>query len=331
VRKFRCGACGGWFSSSCFSADYWNKLPGLTAPVYAHLANGQALRQVARTLGVSHTTVRRRERWIARQCLLHHLEQRERLRGQLGEPLVLDGLRTFAGSQYEPLDLNTIVTSETGFMLDIAAAPLRRSGQMTPRQRRVRRARDWRLGRPAPRIRYRATRASLQRLVPLLGPGGRLELRSDEEPDYARAVRSLGARWPIDHQTTSSRQRRDERNPLWQINHKHRVMRHSLKSQARETLAFHKTLAGLLDRVLTSVTWLNNTKGITERTAAGSRQTPAMKLGLESHPLSGEELFAQRRFPDREGLPGWARPLYEGRVKARPREPLAVSIPKYAY
>ena len=164
------------------------------------------------------------------------------------------------------------------------------------------------------------TRRALRLLGALAPAGHRIELRTDEEPDYAEAVRQVSAHTALTHQTTSSKQRRDAGNPLWRVNHLHRVTRHSLKSQARETIAFHKCLRGLMERALIAQTWLNATKGISERSARLSRQTPAMRLGLEARPRHGEEYLQQRLFPARVGLPpGWLH-LFAGRVKARPFE-----------
>lgn len=331
IRRFRCRPCGAWFSSSTFRDDYWKKLPDLAAPLYHLIADGKGLRQSARALKVSPTTVRRRQRWLAGQALLLHVDQERRLHGRLDEPVVLDGLRSFAGSQFEMAELNTALTTDTAFWLALDPIPLRRSGRMTARQRQQRRRRDGRLGRPDPRARQRATEAALCRLGRLLPKGRTLRLRTDEEPDYARAVARLSGLIPIRHHTVSSRRRRDTANPLWRINHLHRVMRHSLANLKRETIAHSKHLAGLMDRAVIHRCWLNNTKGVTERHAAGARTTPAMKLGLALRRLRGEDLFAWRRFPERVGLPEELRAVYEGSIKARPRERVRPYIARYAY
>jgi hypothetical protein len=115
------------------------------------------------------------------------------------------------------------------------------------------------------------------------------------------------------------------------INHKHKLQRHCLASHRRQTIAAHKTLAGLQDRQLVSRCWLNHTKGVSERTAEGRRTTPAMKLGVAARPRSGRSLFSRRRFPQRDGLPETWRALYEGRVKARPRERVSPTLHRFAY
>ena len=331
IRRFRCGSCGRWFSSSTFREDYWSKRPGLSAAIYHLIADGEGLRQAARKLRVSPTTVKRRQRWLARQSLLAHLELMRRLSGRLTEPVVLDGMRTFAGSQHEVAELNTFVTADSGLHLALDAIPLRRSGSMTPAQRRERARRDRRLGRPDPRARVRITLSGLRRLQPLLPPSHTLLLRTDEEPAYGRAVAQARRTMSIRHEMVSSRRRRDASNPLWRVNHLHRFQRHSLANLKRETIAHSKRLAGLLDRALIHRCFANLTKGVSERRAEASRTTPAMRLGLAVRPLRGEELFRWRRFPRRAGLTDELREVYEGRLRARPREVVSSNVPKLTY
>jgi hypothetical protein len=303
-----------------FGPEYWKKAPGLTARVMGPLLNGCGLRQAARILRVSPSTVRRHTRLLAKQCLLIHHEQLRRLAGRLREAVAHDGLRTFAGSQFEPLDLHTPVAVATGFLLMVNLAGLRRSGTMRPEQRRRRAARDERLGRPDPRGREKRTREILELIQGLSRSGAPVVLRTDEEPDYLRALRRPIRLHGIELVRVSSRLRRDARNPLWRVNVLHGYMRHASRGLARETIAFAKTAAGLLDRAWIFAVGQNNIKGVSERSAARSRITPAMLLGLASRPRTARALLARRRFPRRVGLPQRQLAAYLGTVQARPRE-----------
>lgn len=331
VQRFRCTTCGTWFCDAAFTTDYWRKIAGLLPRVYPLLADGPALRQAARILRLSVTTIRRVERRLAQQALLLHLGDERALAGRLTEPLVLDGQRSLAGSRYEPAETYFVFTTEAGFCLELRAFGLRRSGRMSARQKQIRDAREARLGRPDPRARRRIHAATLRRLAALVPAEHPLELRSDEETDFLPAIRALAATRPVRHVTVSSTARRDTRNPLWMINHKHRLQRHCLASHRRQTIAAHKTLAGLQDRQFLHRCWLNHTKGVSERTAGGRRTTPAMRLGIDDRPRSGGSLFRRRRFPRREGLPGKLRALYEGRVRGRPRERVRPTLHRIAY
>ena len=297
--------------------------------VYHMIADGKGLRQAARSLGVAPTTIKRRQRWLGKQCLLQHESMMRRFR--LNEPVAVDGMRTFAGSQHEVAELNTWVAVRSGLHLELDAIPLRRSGRMTAAQRRQRARREQRLGRPDPRARERITARGLRRILGLLPREETLELISDDEPAYARATRSvcIATGRSVAHLTVSARRRRDASNPLWRINHLHRFQRHSLANLKRETIAHSKDLAGLLDRALIHRTFANVTKGVSERTAERSRITPAMRAGLEARPQHGQRLFRWRRFPAHVELGRALRAVYERRVRSRPREDTRPDLPKF--
>jgi hypothetical protein len=315
VRQLRCKACGRWFRSSLFGYDYWKKVPGLGPRVYDLLSNGEGIRRAGHILQRGPTTVRWHLRLLAKQGVLIHVEQHGRLAGKVEEELGLDGLRTFAGSQWEPADVNTAVGLKTSYLYDLNAVGLRRSGAMTEKQRQVRAERDARLGVPPAGARVQAVAEQLARLLKV---APRLCLRTDEEPDYARAVAAAPGK--IVHTTVSSRLRRDASNPLWRVNVLHALARHISRPLVRETIAHAKTSAALLDRMWLFLACRNNTKGIRERTVEGSRTTPAMLLGLDKKQRRGKALFARRRFPRQVGLPPELETAYLGTFRARPKE-----------
>jgi hypothetical protein len=261
---------------------------------------------------------------MARQALLFHLEQLAELALRPTTPVVLDALRCFAGSQWEPGDLYTAIAGESLYWLDVDYIGRRRSGQMTARQRRIRRQREQRLGRPPRGAATACCRRALRRLAALYPEGATLTVASDEEVPLAEAVRGLRGQLPIKHQTISSRAWREASgHPLWPVNHEHRLSRHGNKNHTRETIAFSKTAAGLMDRALVHRVWRNNVKGISERSAATARTTPAMRLGLTTRPLTADEIFHVRLFPRRVGLPAELEDQYAGIVKSRPGETAA--------
>lgn len=331
VRMFSCCHCRRWFCDAAFTSDYWKKKPHVMARAYPLICDGQALRQAGRVLGVAVTTIKRAERQLAKQSLLIHLRQERALTATLREPIVLDGARSFAGSQNEPAEVNGIFTADSGLCLELRAFGLRRSGSMTAAQRQRREQRDQRLGRPDPQARRRLAQQALLRLAGLFAPRTTIEVRTDEEPGYRPAIEALARQRAVRHVSISGSARRDSDNPLWMANHKHRVQRHCLASWRRETIAHHKNLSGLQDRQLLHRVWLNNTKGVSERRQPDQLTTPAMQHGLTEKRLTALELFFRRGFPVREQLPEVLRPLYEGTVKARPRESSKPYIHSYAY
>ena len=105
----RCLCCGRTFSTQTFSTTYWLKRPDLQPHVFLRLVECGALRQVARGLGVVHSTVQRQAERLGRHCLLYQL-----VHGPSSPPreaLVLDGFQSFEYSQYWPCEFNVLVGS----------------------------------------------------------------------------------------------------------------------------------------------------------------------------------------------------------------------------
>ena len=318
VTRYTCPECRRSFSDSRFSLDYRCRHAGLAVVVFRLINEGQSMRQVSRSEQVSLGAVRGVVRRLGAQCLLLHLEVLREVDPLLLGRVQLDGFRTFAGSQHEPLDLNTLVLAN-GFFVDIDAASLRRSGSMTVVQRREREERERRLGRPDPRARERSVERILLRWLELLPEEVRPVVATDEEPAYARVIRRLER--GVIHRTVSSRARReDRRHILWRTNHEHRLLRHARADHKRETLSFAKRLWGLLDRAWIHVAWRNLVKGVSERRRKDARTTPAMLLGIRSRPCRPERMFRRRRFPGIVGLPRELEPVYLGLARGRPRE-----------
>jgi len=321
IRVFVCMRCGKWFSSSTFFDCYRRRQARIPEAVFRGYCEGQAGRQIARTNKMGLKTVQLLLRRMARQAFLFSLVQLDRLEGKLDTEVIFDGLRTFAGSQWEPGDLNTAIAGESLFWLDVDYVGLRRSGQMTPKQRRIRAEREERLGRPPKGVATEKCRQALRRIAALLPEGRRLVFWSAKDTATARAVHSLEGEIVIEHHTISSKVWRESpHHPLWPVNHEHRLMRHGKKNHSRETLAFSKTAAGMMDRGELYRVWRNNVKGISERDSKKSRLTPAMKLGLTDHPLSADEIFHERLFPERVGVPPELMDHYTGTLRSRPGE-----------
>lgn len=327
--RFHCLECGRWFSRSTFTSDYWQKRRGLAARAYRVINHSHSLRQASHELGVSPTTGQRLQRRMAMQAVLWHLRHEQQLAGQLDEPLGLDGQRNLVQSVHQMAEINTLYTSESGFCLELGAFGVRQGVGQNPQRLSRRAASEARWGLPDPQARSRMVRQLLARIERLMRPGVTLELRTDQEPDYREPIRELAQRRAVRHVTVSSRARRDERNPLWMVNHKHRVQRHCLANLRRETIAQSKRLHGLQDRLVLHRLWQNVTKGISERTATKRRTTPAMRLCLERRVLTGRDLFKERLFPQRCGLPPEWQDLYFGRVTGWPNEAPKTRLPKF--
>lgn len=307
VQRYLCQHCRRNFSSQTFSPAYWLKRPGLLHPLFFRLLGCSGLRQIAREFGVAHTTLQRQAERLGRHCLLLH--EALRPRGAPSEPLVLDGFRSFEHGQYWPFDLNLLI-GVSHYVYGFNDAELRRSGTMTPHQRRKRAQLERRFGRPDPQATRRAVEELVARIVPA---GGAATIDSDEHAAYVQALQSLRSRG-VQHRTTSSRARRDAHNPLFPVNLADLLLRHCGANHKRETIAFSKRRQGALYRAAIWMVWRNYVKSRSEQRRD---DPPAVVLGLIDRAYTVRELLHVRQFPWRQGLSGWLEHCYFGHIPTR--------------
>ncbi len=307
VQRYVCHHCGRNFSSQTFETSYWLRRPDLLAPVFQRLLACSALRQIARELEVSHSTIQRLGERLGRHCLLFHETLRPRKAPR--EPLVLDGFRTFEHSQYWPMDLNLLV-GVSHFVYGFNDAELRRSGTMRPSQKAKRQILETLHGRPDPQATRRQVEELLRRIVP---PRAKALIRSDEHPAYPQAMRRLTDR-TFQHETISSRVSRTTRNPLFPVNLADLLLRHCNANHKRETIAFSKRRQGLLYRAAIWVVWRNYIKSRSENRRD---EPPAAALDLIARRLKVADVLRKRLFPDRVPLSAWLSRCYFGRIPTR--------------
>jgi transposase-like protein len=306
IQRYVCQHCQRNFSSQTFSPSYWLRNPGLLAPLFFRVLGCSALRQIAHEFAVSHTTVQRLVERLGRHCLLFH----EQLRPDWpGEPLALDGFRSFEFGQYWPFDLNLLV-GLSHFVYGFNEAELRRSGTLRSAQRRKRAALEHAYGRAAPQ----ATRQAIEELVGRVVPeGARVVLRSDAHRAYPGALKQLRGR-DIQHQTISSRAQRTPRHPLFPVNLADLLLRHTGANHKRETIAFSKRRQGALYRAAIWMVWRNYVKSTSERRRDAP---PGVRLGVIPKRLRVADVLRERQFPWRVPLTPWLTRCYFGRIPTR--------------
>lgn len=307
VQRYQCHHCGRCFSSQTFSTTYWLRYTRLLEGLFHRLVGCAAYRQIARELGIAHSTVQRQAERIGRHCLLLHEQLRPRTAPR--EPLVLDGFRTFEHSQYWPFDLNLLI-GESHYVYGFNDAELRRSGTMRPAQRQKRRLLEARYGRPAPQATRDRVHELVARIVP---PGEAATVRSDEHAAYPQAFRRLGDR-RIRHERTSSRVGRTPRNALFPVNLADGLLRHSSANHKRETIAFSKRRQGALYRAAIFIVWRNYVKSVSEQRRDAP---PGVRIGVIAERLTVARVLARRLFVEQAGLRGWLARCYAGRIPTR--------------
>ncbi len=313
-QKFYCPQCQHQFSTRAFSPTYWLRRRDLLRPIATLCPEGPGLRQIARILKTSHTTVARHVARASRQCQLFHAQLLAH--AALREPLVIDGFETFEFSQYFPFHLNLAVGQHSWLLYHFTDSPLRRKGRMTPVQRLRRAQLEASLGRPDPKAVERAVAALLADLLPKVPPGSTLELHSDDHPAYPPALRRArqvtDGRQSIRHRVTSSTERRTRSNPLFPVNLADLLLRHGCANHRRETIAFSKRRQAAIERAALFTVWRNCIKSRRENDPG---PTAAMAAGLLTRPLTWRQVLARRRFPAHVALPpSWVE-YYWARIK----------------
>ncbi len=262
---------------------------------------------------------------LGRHCLLVHESLRSRARARIAtEDCVLDGLGAFAGGQYWPFELTTVIGARSYYSHDFTVTEKRRAGRHRPDQKARRARYEARLGRPDPRGLKRdvleLVEASLPERVPIV-------LRSDEKKEYGWALARLPAH-RITRETTHSKKPRTPRNRLFPINAHHGFLRHSGANHKRETIAFSKRRQSALYRLAIWVVWRNYMKDRSENRRKG---TPANALGITKGALSLADLLRERLIPGRTSpFRGWLTDCYFGRITTRAIENCAEHRARFA-
>jgi len=148
------------------------------------------------------------------------------------------------------------------------------------------------------------------RIVP---PGSSATIRSDEHKAYPQAFRRLKNR-RLFHETTSSKESRTTRNPLFPVNLADLLLRHSSANHKRETIAFSKRRQGAMYHAAIWLVWRNYVKSRSENR---KDEPPAVALGLISRRLEIKQILQARLFPEKAKLGSWLGRCYEGRIPTR--------------
>jgi hypothetical protein len=277
----------------------------LTARIIMAVVGGMCNRQMARAFACSPTTIAVHITRVARQCLLIQARELERI--PVLDEIAIDGFETFEWSQYFPFHHNVAVHVTSGYLLGHTDSPLRRKGRMRKQQKLRRAQLEQVLGRPSPR----AVEDGVRELLQIVTSKGPLPvIRSDDHRAYPRAIRAIGAN--IVHRVTSAKERRDRRNPLWEVNLADLMIRHSTAAHKRETISWAKRRQASIEKLTIFQVWRNYIK---KRWEKGPPETPAMLLGLADQRWHVKDLLSHRLFFEKANLTGRWESYYRREVK----------------
>jgi hypothetical protein len=289
--------------------SYYRKRPELIRPVAAGLVAGSAHRQIARSLGCAPSTVTRLAARLGRHAMLLLARALRELGGGVDEPFVLDHFETFEFTQDYPFGVATPVGALSWFVYGLDPAPHERTGHRSVIQERRRLRRPRRQNRGG----YTgSTRRTLDLLLSLGKPGRKLVLRGDGHPAYDQVVAAHQERRRIAlerHPNPPRGPKGSPRSPearvrdraMFPVDLLHKILRHSLAHQRRETIAFGRRLNAVMERLFLAAVWRNFVKRRSERHAKS--KTPAEYLKLTDACWSWKRIFSRRLFFRRERLP----------------------------
>src|SRR5262245_28162403 len=319
IPRYRCLRCRRTCSRQTFSFSYYLKRRDLPCEVAAALLAGSAHRPIARSRGCSKSTITHLSARLGRHALLLQATALEQL-VPWREPVVLDHFETFEFCQEFQVGLATPVGAHSWFLLGPDPARHRMGGKLTP-QRKSR----------AARLLFPATKgghtASFRRTLGLLAHLNPLEIdrivvTTDDHAAYRAALASHPQIRRFDHRVFPNPPARRRGAPrsrqavlrdaaLFPCDALHQLLRHSLAHHRRETIAFGRRLAGILERAFLSTVWRNFIKRRSERRSESP--TPAVHVGIADGPWSWGRVLAQRLFPGRVSLPeGWKKVYVRG-------------------
>ena len=289
----------------------------LNSKIFFFFVRGLSNRQIARTLDLSEECVRNRLDRMAKRALVFHARRVEGL--CINEPIAYDGLENFAGSQYDPNNINHAIGYASLFIYDFNFAPLNRKGRMSTWQKRKLRSIEARHGRYDPGALRHRSREIFRRIAMRRPQPEVLYLLTDEHFQYRRALREMKISRPFIHKTVSSRACRNFQNILFSVNHTDLMLRQRVAAFARETISFAKTAARMCQKYALYMVYKNYmvpqfTKKHVRRPRA-HEESPAQSLGLTTGLLVFGDIFdaCPKRFDFAHLNAEWMK-YYEGGV-----------------
>lgn len=294
IPRFQCQTCGRSFSSQTFRISFRYRKPLLHLQLLPLLYSKVTRRQAARILAVNRKTVDRRLPRMARVAYEFHLARLEEVRrhGGMDGVFQLDELETFEEHRkLKPVTMSVLIERRSYFVLHSRAGAL-------PARRPLSRVELKQLHEIEDREGVRhsesdaCVRSSFRFLSRVLQEGVRLRFQSDLKVSYPVLCKQEMPNREIEHETVSSKKRRDRRNLLFPINHTLAMLRDGVSCLVRRSWGACKKRENLQLHVWIWTAYRNYVRGCTVRT----EKTPAQIAGVSRERYSVRELF-QWRWP----------------------------------
>lgn len=294
VRRYKCRLCGMRFSDQSFSLDYYARRNLPYDYILKQLKSAAGIRDIARDLKVSPTTITNRISRLSRQALSIHAELKSSIR--LKEDLVADGFESFAVSQYFPNNIHLLAGKESQYMYSFDYSHMARKGRMTPQQKEKNKEMKDRM--PG-RISITKSFTNICKQIDLLlgdRSTSHTVLFTDEKPQYRKVLSDNSFSASVSHETVNSKKARNLRNDLFAVNYLDREIRKDNANHVRETVQFSRNVNNTLERMAVYGLYHNYMKPY--RINSSGDEVHAEVAGVDKRRISAElkTLFTRRRF-----------------------------------
>lgn len=296
-QRWFCKTCRRCFAQNTLSFGFRLKKsdPGLNAKIFQLTLHNVSNREIALLNYVSEHCVRIRLDRMAKRALIFHSRMLKKC--VIREAISFDGLENFAGSQYEPNNIQQAVGSDSLFVYDHNFAPLNRKGMMSPWQKNRLSEIESVEGRFNPAAIREATRDIVRRLVEKCH-GKSLKLNTDQHFQYRRVLERDLADLKIEHTTVSSKDCRNYQNILFPVNHVDMMMRSRVAAFARKPISFAKTAGKMCQKYALYILQKNYmrpqfSKKLKSRPEAHLK-SPAEILQISDRILKFSDIFNER-------------------------------------
>ena len=288
VPRFKCKQCGKTFSRQTFRMDYCDNKPFLNGRVFRMLASGMGLRQTARIVGLTRRSTELKARKLSRY--LGHLNRNLTDQFEDGCKFVLDEMETFEGERgVLPVTVPVLIESKSMFVIATDVATIKASGRMSEERREAIRRAEERKGPREDRSLNALTR-TFQRLRFFCRDVTQMDFTSDKKHAYTRLLRRFFGS-DASHTKISSKQKRDQTNPLRHINLTNAMARDLCGRLRRESWLVSKARRYLRLQMHVFAAYRN----FVRRRVNRERPTPAQVLGFVDGPVSFDDLLTWRQ------------------------------------
>src|SRR5262245_29482727 len=215
VPRFKCLSCTHSFSSQTFRLDYRLRNVRINRIVFGQMVSKVTLRQSARLLGCTRKTVELRLRRYGEHFRLFNAAK---LVGrELEGEFQLDEQESFeTDRRLKPVTIPVLIQAQHRFMVHVAVAPLPPRGRLSPAKQLRLAEQESAEGKRVSGSRE-AVKACFDVLAKATNPERQVLVSTDEKVTYPGILaESFGERL-VAHHRSSSKIKRDTRNPLFHI------------------------------------------------------------------------------------------------------------------